>query len=103
MKKTTAVIIFLGIGAVIVFGWIAGRLTHAIDIYTFSSSSNLPTHKSGSLFVASRLKSPDYGCFICYKNSSYHDIWIHRVIGKPNDLIEIKDAVVYRNGQKLNE
>lgn len=34
-----------------------------------------------------------------------HDdnIWIKRVIGKPGDVIDLKDNHLYRNGKKLNE
>lgn len=102
MKKSKAVIIFLSIG-VIVFGWIAGRLTHTLDYYTFATNSNMPGHKAGSSFFSSRLKNPDYGNFICFNNYVTQNTFIFRVIGKPNDVIEIKDALVYRNGQKLNE
>ncbi|SFX64709.1 signal peptidase I [Thermoactinomyces sp. DSM 45891] len=31
------------------------------------------------------------------------NIWIKRVIGKPGDVIDIKDNQLYRNGEKLNE
>ena len=35
------------------------------------------------------------------KNVDY--IYVKRVIGKPGDTLEIKNGVVFRNGQKLNE
>jgi signal peptidase I len=32
-----------------------------------------------------------------------HDYWIKRVIGKPGDVLELKDGKVYRNGDPLPE
>ncbi len=101
MNKTKLVWL-LPIGGFFVALWIVGRLTHVIDFYTFATPSNMPTHKTGELFFASRLKTPDYGNFVCYRSST-KSILIHRVIGKPGDVIEIKDAIVFRNGQPLNE
>lgn len=37
------------------------------------------------------------------KNEEPHDFWIKRVIGKPGDVIECKDHLVYRNGKALDE
>ncbi len=75
---------------------------HIVDIYTVSTTSNKPTLQPGQLFFASRLKTPDYGDFICYR-SNQGSIFIHRLIGKSGDIIEIKDAVVYRNNKRLDE
>jgi signal peptidase I len=101
MKKPAAVIIILSI---IVLGWVTARLTHVIEHYTFATNSNAPSHPQGTGFFASRLKTPDYNSFVCFKNpSTKNTAYIFRVIGRPNDIIEIKDATVYRNGQQLNE
>jgi signal peptidase I len=101
-KNVAAILILLSIGVFCIIGIVIIRLTHVIDIYTFATTSNMPTHAVGDTFFASRLKNPDYGSFVCFK-SPIHNIWIHRIIGIPDDIIEIKDAVVYRNGKKLDE
>lgn len=103
MKKSTKIVIVIcAISCLLAVGWVVARMTHILDIYTVSTTSNNPTLRTGQLFFASRLKTPDYGDFICYR-SSQGSIFIHRLIGKPGDIIEIKDAVAYRNGAKLNE
>lgn len=35
--------------------------------------------------------------------SQNHDYWVKRVIGKPGDVLEIRDGLVYRNDQLLDE
>ncbi|WP_162847086.1 signal peptidase I [Mucilaginibacter gracilis] len=89
---------------IVIFSWIVGRLTHTIGYYTFATESNMPTHHVGEIFFTSNLKKPDYNRFVCFKNeATKNSIYIFRVIGKPNDVIEIRDGYVYRNGSKLNE
>jgi signal peptidase I len=103
MKKTTKVIVFLTIGGLVLFGWVGARLTNTLNFYTFASQSSMPTHKQGSLLFTSKLITPNYGKFVCFRNNVTQTTFIFRVIGKPTDVIEIKDAIVYRNGQKLDE
>lgn len=83
---------------------IAGALayqTRAIEFYTMSTASNLPTYKTDDWVVGSSLKKPDNNDFIVF--SRKNNIWIFRCIGKPGDVVELKDAVVYINGKALKE
>jgi len=102
MKKPILIIVIV-IGGLLVLSYVAARLSHVFEIYTIATTSNMPTFKPGTRFFASKLKKPNHGCFVCYRSTGEKAIWIHRVIGMPNDVIEIKDGIVYRNGQQLNE
>jgi signal peptidase I len=88
---------------VLLAGLFVARITHWFEYRVYGTNSDMPTHKGGSLFFASKLIAPDYGKFVCFRNYVTQNLFVFRVIGKPNDVIEIKDAIVYRNGQKLDE
>jgi len=98
----TAIIVFIT-GGLMFWAWVTCRLTHIVDIYRIPSTSSEPTYHSGSILVASRLKQPDRNAFVCFKKVDKKDIFIYRCIGKEGDIIEIKDAVVYLNGKRLDE
>lgn len=99
MKKplllTLAVVLLLAIAGVLLF------VTHTLEWYTISTTSNQPTYKTGDLVFASSLKKPGNGDFIVFEREK--NIWIFRCIGKPGDKVEIKKADVYVNGKLLEE
>ncbi|RCH55154.1 signal peptidase I [Mucilaginibacter hurinus] len=79
-----------------------GRVTHAIDIYNVPTSANQPAIQPGTRLIASSLKRPVTGAFIVF-NHREQGVNIFRCIGKENDIIEVKDATVYRNNVKIGE
>lgn len=99
MKKpfliTLAVVCLLAIAGVILF------VTHALEVYTVSTTSNKPGYQPGDLMIASNLKKPDNQKLIVFNRGT--SIWIFRCIGKEGDVIEMKNAVVYLNGKFLYE
>jgi signal peptidase I len=101
MKK--AIIIVCSLGGFMLFGFIAARLTHLIDVYQCSNAAMQPTYFPGSIIMASRLKTPDRNTLICFNEPKSKAVWILRCIGKGGDKVEIKKAAVYLNGKLLEE
>jgi hypothetical protein len=64
MKTVIVICVCLGL---LFWTWVALRLTHTLDYYTIHSDGNLPTLPPGKIVFASRLKTPDYNDFICFK------------------------------------
>jgi signal peptidase I len=102
MRKIPVIVSISAICGVFFVLWAIARLTHCIDVYTIPSASSAPTYQPGAFVFASKLKTPDRNTFISF----YTDkkiIYLSRCIAKGGDMIEIKDAVVYLNGKRLDE
>jgi signal peptidase I len=86
--------------------WVVGRLTGAILFFSVPAISNYPTLKPGNLFFASNLISPKRFSFICYHANDPFEgeaIWIHRLCGLEGDKIELKDGVLFVNGENADK
>lgn len=72
-----------------------------------TSGSMIPTLEVKDRLVVTRVHNPQdlkEGDIVLFKNDEFKgDILIKRLIGLPGDKIEIKDGVVFRNGEKLKE
>lgn len=72
-----------------------------------TSGSMIPTLQIKDRLIVTRVHNPQnlqHGDIILFKNDEFGDeILIKRLIGLPGDKIEIKNGVVYRNGEKLEE
>jgi signal peptidase I len=99
MKKIF--IVLACIGGFMFSALIVARLTKVVVTYYIPAPSSMPTLVPGTIVLASVLKNPDHEAFIVYNHDN--TAWIHRCVGMPNDIIEIKDGIVYRNGSKVNE
>jgi len=72
-----------------------------------TSGSMIPTLQVKDRLIVTRVhdyKSLKEGDIVLFKNDEFKDdILIKRLIGLPGDKIEIKNGVVFRNGEQLKE
>jgi signal peptidase I len=91
---------------------VLARLTGAIQIYKIPTPSSEPTIKVGDIVVASNLRKPKPGNTIAYK-SEYTDslipilkpgeIHLHRLVAAEGDILEMKEGVLYLNGENYDK
>lgn len=71
------------------------------------SKSMVPTLEVNDRLIVSRVYKPenlDEGDIITFRCDEYGDkLLIKRLVGLPGDTIEIKNGIVFRNGEKLQE
>lgn len=76
------------------------------DFVMVQGSSMFPTLVEGDRLIVNKIGytigEPDYGEIVILSYSDSVE-YVKRVIGKGGDTIEIKDMVVYRNGEPLSE
>ena len=76
------------------------------DFVMVQGSSMFPTLVEGDRLIVNKIGytigEPDYGDIVILSYSESVE-YVKRVIGKGGDTIEIKDMVVYRNGEPLSE
>jgi signal peptidase I len=92
--------------AVIVGLYFIGRVTMAIQFYTVPSGANEPAIKPGDKIFASILKKPARLNLICYRAQSLFEgnaTRVHRLCGLPGDLVEIRQGVLYVNGDDVDK
>ena len=72
-----------------------------------TSGSMIPTLEVKDRLIVTRVHNPENlkeGDIVLFKNDEFPgDTLIKRLIGLPGDKIEIKEGVVFRNGEKLKE
>lgn len=72
-----------------------------------TSGSMIPTLEVKDRLIVTRVHNPSSlkeGDIVLFKNDEFKDeILIKRLIGLPGDKIEIKDGIVFRNGEQLKE
>ncbi|WP_268225707.1 signal peptidase I [Sinomicrobium oceani] len=80
--------------------------TDMLKMYNIPTTANEPGIKLNSKILVSNLVDYENGDFVCYeyKNEMLgKHIRIHRLLGKANDIIEIKDGILYLNEQDFDE
>ena len=95
----------ISLGALVAIYTVA-RLTGALVLFTAPSVSNAPSIKPGSYFFISNLMKPARGKFLAYHPDdplNRHAFYVHRLIGMPGDIVEIKEGVSYVNGTNMDE
>lgn len=97
----------------IVAGMVLAELNYAYrpavtgyNIFRAPSVSMSPTLLPGDMFITDtwrfRKHPPVYGEIVVF-NAEGGMVFVKRLIGLPGDRIEIRNAVVYRNGESLHE
>ncbi|MGF7080582.1 signal peptidase I [Mucilaginibacter sp. UYCu711] len=100
MKKP--LIIALAVVVFLLAVWLIGSVTHTLEFYTISTTSNQPAYRPGDVVIASNLVKPARNKFIVFKTKDKRE-WIFRCIGMPGDIIEIKQTALYVNNQLQDE
>lgn len=80
--------------------------TFFLGVYTIPTGSMLDTLQIGDFILVNKLaykfSKPKHDDIVVFEFPLNPKVdYIKRVIGVPGDVIEIKDKVVYRNGEKL--
>ncbi len=82
-------------------------ITGGLNSYEIPTVANMPTITPGTKIYTSNI--PDYKRFdlIAYNQVSsmapQKGTWMHRLVGMPNDLIEIKNGTLYVNGRNADK
>lgn len=104
-KKKLPYFILACIPCLLIGIWAIGRLTGVIQFYTIPTPGNEPTIKTGAFVIASNLRKPKRFDFIAYKElngNGINEIYMKRLCGIEGDIIEIKEGVLYVNGQNVD-
>lgn len=100
-----AVFLLCSMGLGLASSW--GVKTYLIKAYTCASESMVPTLRTGDHFMAKALGRDGViqrGDVIVFQSPENERVdFIKRVIGLPGETIEIRDQVVFINGQPLDE
>ena len=80
--------------------------TFFLGVYTIPTGSMLDTLQIGDFILVNKLSykfsKPEHDDIVVFEYPLNPKVdYIKRVIGVPGDVIEIKDKIVYRNGEKL--
>ncbi|MDB5084887.1 MAG: signal peptidase [Bacilli bacterium] len=94
------------IGGALILAWLIQQFL--FQLFMVDGHSMDPTLQNGERAIVDKLiyemRAPRYGEIVIFKYPvNPTQDFIKRVIGLPGDTIEVRDHVVYRNGQPLNE
>lgn len=99
MKRKIKIIGIVGIVLFVLYSLLS--LTGIFKAFKSATSANEPNLKANSLLFVSNLVTPKNGNFVCYKFDDKifgKQIRVHKLCGMENEIIEIKDGVLYLNG-----
>lgn len=72
-----------------------------IQFTLIQGDSMLPNyHNLQLVFVDKHTTNFNYHDVIIFKNDTFHTTLIKRIIALPGDIVQIKDGIIYVNGQK---
>lgn len=95
--------LLIAIGVIVVLNIYSTSRLLGIKTFKVSSGSNDPTVRYGDCVVADtkvyKNKEPEYGDIVTYQKQS-GEIYCFRVVGKPNDKLDIIDNIVSINGKQ---
>jgi signal peptidase I len=103
-KRQTKVLVCAALWSVIFYLFISHFVLMAVEIKGTSMS---PTLLDGDRYILFRCpylwRAPRVGEIVVIKDPQDQDLSIKRIVGLPNDLIEIRKDGVYVNKRKLSE
>ncbi len=108
MKSKSKGIIIVIIALLLIWGLL--RAFNVIAFYTIGSSSMEPAFPDGKLAMGTSLLKPDYNSVVAYKSETLSNpymatqegVFIGRVIGKDNDIVELINGYAYVNGMNVD-
>lgn len=104
MKKILKLLL-ISLGVLIVVFVVLGEM-NMLKMYSIPTTANDPGIKANSKILVSNMVNFENGDFICYK---YDDaiygkqIRVHRLLGKTDDIIEIRGGVFFINDLNIDE
>ena len=104
MKKPFRIALII-IGILFVTYTVLGQ-TDMLKMYNIPTTANEPGIMLNSKIFVSNLVDYENGDFVCYK---YNDemlgehIRVHRLLGKSDDVVEIKNGILYINDKNIDE
>ncbi|GAA4239019.1 hypothetical protein GCM10022291_31710 [Postechiella marina] len=104
MKKILRLLL-ISLGALIVIFVALGEM-NILKIYNIPTTANDPGIKANSKILVSNMVNFENGDFICYKyeDSLYgKQVRVHRLLGKTDDIIEIRDGVFFINDLNIDK
>ncbi|MEO8517229.1 MAG: signal peptidase I [Flavobacterium sp.] len=101
-KLTKFALILVG---VVILSYVFAAQTGVFKPYKSPTIANEPNLKANTYFFASNLVAPKIGDFVCY-NSEDRNFGritkVHKLCGMENDMLEIKNGVVYLNNVNID-
>lgn len=82
--------------------WYIFKATYVFAIFTVPTDANKPVIMPGDKIYVSRFVKPGLNKFIVFEKEGV-PLSVFRCMGIPNDVMEIKMGILYRNGKPLNE
>ena len=99
-RRTAVRIVVLVIAAIVTFTWILVPIRA-------EGISMLPTYRSGSLNLVSKLtykyRSPRRGDVVAIRLAGPSVVYVKRIVGLPGDRVAIREGLVQINGTPLPE
>ncbi len=105
LLKRISLIIFGAIAGVVIM-FIGFRVSGVMNLFTTTTTSNLPTIKQGTFILISRMNQPQKGDFVAYElpeATGAQQLYVHRLVAEANDEVLIKDGILYVNGQPFDK
>ncbi len=107
-KRKDKALMISGISLGVLVGlFIIARLTHSLEMYSIPTQANEPAIKKGSHIWASAFIKPKRNSFIIfrrYDSATQGEISVvHRCVGMPGDVLEMKNGIFYVNGRNADE
>ncbi|WP_284651285.1 signal peptidase I [Flavobacterium terrisoli] len=100
MNKTIKIVFFTLLGIYLFF--LILSFAGALKTFKISSISSEPNLKMNARVLSSNLVNPKVGDFIILKLNDTLTV-VHRLCGRENDKVEIKDGILYVNDKNADE
>ena len=104
MKKVAIILVVLAVLVILLFKFT--DVKYIFKPFIISSAGNKPTLKVGTIAIGTNLKEAKRLDFVLYNQELIgfpEGIWVQRLCGVENDTVEIKNGMLFVNGNNLDE